>query len=137
MPPRSRKRKQNQTTLEDGGVVRHLTDPQSAVGKQLKIPGSFWNWGSPQERAANENKQFSCVVHEYAALHKFAGNATAQGMQLEVLDDAGIGTTEMLWVRYPVPFLTHFYESNTELDPNHQAIVPQPAAAAANPTAAR
>ena len=67
-------------------------------------------------------------VHEYAALHRFAGNSTAQGMQVEVMDDAGIGTSEMLWVRYPVPFLTHFYELNAELDPNHQVVIPQHAA---------
>ena len=38
-------------------------------------------------------------------------------MDVEVLDDAGI------WVRYPVPFLTHFYELNAEPDRNHQAVI--------------
>ena len=43
---RSKKRKQNQSTLEDGGVVQHLSDPQSAVGKhsdsRIKSPGIYF-----------------------------------------------------------------------------------------------
>jgi hypothetical protein len=37
-------------------------------------------------------------------------------VDVEVLDDAGI------WVRYPVPFLTHSHELNAEPDRNHQAV---------------
>ena len=83
------------------GVLPPLKKPTSAIGKTLHIPGSWWHGEDPK-------KMCEATVTEFDAVHRFSGSVSS-AMELTV--DGDIST---YWMKYPMPFLEHWYKSHPQ-----------------------
>ena len=88
---------------------------EMCVGRQIKVPGSYWKGRMSNEEA---NSQYLCTVREYHALHKWdAGGTPSQAMELQEMGVDGQGSREtggsasdhVFFMKYPMPFLQHWY----------------------------
>ena len=71
MPPKANKA--SQKALTSAGFRPLLSKTTVAVGKYCSVPGKFWD-GCP---SADKEKQYKCIVVEFAAMHDFGGGRNA------------------------------------------------------------
>ena len=71
---------------------------EMCVGRQIKVPGSYWKGHMSNEEA---NSLYLCTVRDYHALHKWdAGGTPSQAMELQEMGVDGQGLEEVYFVGY-------------------------------------
>ena len=99
-----------------------LKRPCEHLGKQVAIPGSFWEGRlSDEERKTN----YLCTIRDFELIHKWDdARPPSNAMQLQEMGEGGEGSLEhgdasgeIFWVPYPTPFLKHFYDTFPDLMP--------------------
>ena len=95
-----------------------LAKPLEVIGEQIKVPGDYWEGARGALPAEEASMHYMCTVIEYSALQKFHGGATSVAFQVQEMGETGTGSLEpgvasgeVFWMRYPLPFLTYFYDT--------------------------
>ena len=83
-------------------VAWPLVDARANTGKDVHIPGHFWN----NCAKGDEEKLFPSTILDYSALHSFISGPPSQAVCC-----VEKGTGERFWIRYPVPFLDFWYST--------------------------
>ena len=66
-----------------------LKKPAEQIGKQIKVPGAFWEGNmTPEEKAL----EYQCTIRSYEALHKFPGGGVGQAFELQEMQMGVNGT---------------------------------------------
>ena len=58
-----------------------LKKPGDHVGKQIEVPGSFWQG---RQSAEEKNTLYKCTIREYKALHTYHDKSVGQGIDQEM-----------------------------------------------------
>jgi hypothetical protein len=66
-----------------------LKKPAEQIGKQIKVPGAFWEGNMTPEEMALE---YQCTIRSYEALHKFPGGGVGQAFELQEMGVNGAGS---------------------------------------------
>ena len=122
--PRAKKRlplQQGTLAVEQYSLLKK---PLDLLGKQIEMPGSFW-----QGRVSVEEREtaYKCTIIDFSLAHKFAPDAVpTQAFRLQEMGVDGSGSLEKsdlestkFWCSYPMPFLRHYYDTFPEEDPKH------------------
>lgn len=105
-----------QKTLSGHDFTRYpmLKKPLEVIGKQLRVPGSFWD-NCP---AAQMDLQYKCTIREYSLLHRFTVGPPQAAFQMQEMGERGTGSLELgdssgevFWMKYPSPFLSYYYQT--------------------------
>ena len=124
----AKSRAKKQVPLRQGalGVEQHvlLKKPLDHLGKQIEMPGSFW-----QGRMSVDEREtvYKCTIIDFSLAHKFSPDAVpTQAFRLQEMGVDGTGSLEKsdlestkFWCSYPMPFLRHYYETFPEEDLKH------------------
>ena len=98
-----------------------LKKPMDHLGKQINVPGSFWQGRMlPEER----DKVYKCTIVDFSLAHKFAPDSSprkAFKMQEMGIDCTGSHeesdlASTMYWIDYPMPFLSFYYDTFPAVD---------------------
>ena len=111
--------KARQTSMADTAHPL-LKKPSDHFGKQIKLPGSFWQG---RMTAEEKKKTYLCTVREFELIHRWEdGRSPSNAFQLQEMGEAGEGSLEhgdasgeIFWMSYPMPFLKYFYDTFPEL----------------------
>ena len=110
MTPKPPKRTK-QSSITSMGFPLLQKPAEMCVGRQIKVPGSYWKGRMSNEEA---NSLYLCTVREYHALHKWdAGGTPSQAMELQEMGVDGQGSREtggsssdrIFFMKYPMSFL--------------------------------
>ena len=81
---------------------------------------------------------------QFSAVHQFADGHKAAAFQLQEMGESGTGSIEhgdasgdIFWLQYPVPFLTHYYNTFPEMLPVEMRPTQSGSAAVPAPSATR
>lgn len=112
--PRKKKVKLHQVQLEDRNVLPLLKNLMGEVGKCLDVPGTAWGSACP---AGDDKKIFKCTIVDIRLMRKFdegkKEESISDGIQLTEMGVDGTGGNSVnFWMKYPLPFLSHFYKSH-------------------------
>lgn len=114
-----------QVSLEEVNMLPLLKKPLEMIGKEVLVPGS--HWGDSCTNARDKNRKFVCVVMDFCLTHRFEQNetpCTAFKLHEMGVDGTG-GNSEPFWMKYPMPFLTFYYETfPDELQQRRTAVPP-------------
>ena len=119
MPPKRKSTKKQQPITEL--ALPLLKRPLEQIGKQINVPGSFWNGRmSTDERST----LYKCTVRDFTHTHKFSGEqAPRAAFELQEMCVTGTGITEqgdssgeIFCMPYPT-FLGFFYKTFPEMMP--------------------
>jgi hypothetical protein len=107
-------------------ILPTLHRPASAIGRQIKVPGSYWE-GRMSE--AEKQTMYTCNVLEFDAAHKFDNLDRQAAFLVKEMGVDGRGSLEIVeaepfWVKYPSRFLEFFYAANPDDLP--EALRPEP-----------
>ena len=104
MSPKPPKRTK-QSAITSMGFPLLQKPAEMCVGRQIKVPGSYWKGCMSNEEA---NSLYLCTVREYHALHKWdAGGTPSQAMELqEVGVDGQVRFRSHIFYEVPDAFLT-------------------------------
>ena len=99
-----------------------LKKPCEHFGKQVAIPGSFW-----QGRMSEDERKtkYLCTIRDFELIHKWDdGRPPTNAIQLQEMGEGGEGSLEhgdasgeIFWVPYPTPFLKFFYDTFPDMMP--------------------
>ena len=101
-----------QVGLKDVGHLTLLKKPHEQSGKIINVPGSHWGASCAN---ADKNKLFKVTVLDHSLAHRDGEDEDSvpyEAMQLQEMgvDNSG-GTSDPFWMRYPMPFLTFYYDT--------------------------
>ncbi len=93
-----------------------VKNPMEHLGKQLNVPGSFWQGHMSEDE---QDKIYKCTIVDFSLAQKVAPNSSPR-MAFKV-QEMGIDSTgshknsdlasTMYWIDYPMPFLRFFYDT--------------------------
>ena len=91
-----------------------LKRPMEAIGKQISVPGSYW-----EGRQTDDEKQtlYKCTVRDFSLAHKFSPQQPpVAAVSLQEMGVDGTGSTELgdassevFWMPYVPTFLQYYY----------------------------
>lgn len=97
-----------------------LKKPHEHLGKQVEVPGSFWEGRmSAEERV----QKYKCTILNFDAIHRWPSTCNSkkppsQAFELKEMGATGTGSLELgdssgdvFWMSYPHPFLTYYYDT--------------------------
>ena len=123
MAPKKKAAARKQSAL---AVEQHtlLKKPLDHLGKQLDIPGSFWQGRMTEEERA---KIYKCTILDFSLLHRSSPEAVpTQAFRMQEMGADGKGSLETsdlestkFWIEYPMPFLKYYYATFPSEDPKH------------------
>ena len=117
MAPKRASKQQQQLNVDQ---FKLLKTPMDHLGKQINVPGSFWEGRMlPDERA----KVYKCTIVDFSLAHKFAPDSSPRkAFKMQEMGIDGTGSHEksdlastMYWIDYPLPFLRFYYNTFPEL----------------------
>ena len=118
MAPKRASKQQQQLNVDQ---FKLLKKPMDHLGKQINVPGSFWQGRMlPEER----DKVYKCTIVDFSLAHKFAPDSSprkAFKMQEMGIDGTGSHeesdlTSTMYWIDYQLPFLRFYYNTFPAVD---------------------
>ena len=70
-----RKKKPTATQLTDHAFTKYpcLSKPLEVIGKQIKVPGDYWESPSGAPLTEERTLEYMCTAVEFDALHTFPG----------------------------------------------------------------
>ena len=90
-PKRTATKSSTQKQLECSTRCRPEETSAEQIGKQIKVPGAFWEGNmTPEEKAL----EYQCTIRSYEALHKFPGGGVGQAFELQEMGVNGTGSLE-------------------------------------------
>ena len=99
-----------------------IKKPLEQIGKQVHIPGSFWQGNQTAEERTST--KYKCTVRDFTLHHKFPSSLVAEpGWELQEMGITGTGSTEqgdssgeIFWMTNQV-FLGFYYETFPDMMP--------------------
>ena len=89
------KKKTVQSSITSMGFPLLQKPGEMCVGRQIGVPGKFWNFNRGRMSEEEAATLFKCTVRGFHALHKWAGGgAPSQAMELQEMGVDGQGSTE-------------------------------------------
>ncbi|KAL1515242.1 hypothetical protein AB1Y20_001876 [Prymnesium parvum] len=90
-------------------VMPLLKKPHENIGKQVKVPGAFWEGNMTEEE---KETKYLCTIKRFEAIHMWPGNQPpSQAFELQEMGVTGTGSLEhgdssgeCFWLMYPQPF---------------------------------
>jgi hypothetical protein len=122
MPPRKLPKANKQPMITT--VARPLIKPAQHIGKQIAVPGSFWEG---RMDVHEKETKYMCTIREYKAAYKWgsaSNSPVTQAIELQEMGPEGRGSLEqgdasgeIFHMVYPEPFLQYFYDTFPEQMP--------------------
>ena len=118
MAPKRASKQQQQLNVDQ---FKLLKKPMDHLGKQINVPGSFWQSHMlPDER----DKVYKCTIVDFSLTHKFAPDSSPRkAFKMQEMGIDGTGSHEesdlastMYWIDYPMPFLSFYYDTFPAVD---------------------
>ena len=118
MAPKRASKQQQQLNVDQ---FKLLKKPMDHLGKQINVPGSFWQGRMlPEER----DKVYKCTTVDFSLAHKFAPDSSPRkAFKMQEMGIDGTGRHEesdlastMYWIDYPMPFLSFYYDTFPAVD---------------------
>ena len=118
MAPKRASKQQQQLNVDQ---FKLLKKPMDHLGKQINVPGSFWQGRMlPEER----DKVYKCTIVDFSLAHKFAPDSSPRmAFKMQEMGIDGTGSHEesdlastMYWIDYPMPFLSFYYDTFPAVD---------------------
>ena len=118
MAPKRASKQQQQLNVDQ---FKLLKKPMDHLGKQINVPGSFWQDRMlPEER----DKVYKCTIVDFSLVHKFAPDSSPRkAFKMQEMGIDGTGSHEesdlastMYWIDYPMPFLSFYYDTFPAVD---------------------
>ena len=118
MAPKRASKQQQQLNVDQ---FKLLKKPMDHLGKQINVPGSFWQGRMlPEER----DKVYKCTIVDFSLVHKFAPDSSPRkAFKMQEMGIDGTGSHEesdlastMYWIDYPLPFLRFYYDTFPAVD---------------------
>jgi hypothetical protein len=118
MTPKRASKQQQQLNVDQ---FKLLKKPMDHLGKQINVPGSFWQGRMlPEERY----KVYKCTIVDFSLAHKFAPDSSPRmAFKMQEMGIDGTGSHEasdlastMYWIDYPMPFLSFYYDTFPAVD---------------------
>ena len=116
-----------------------LKKPMEHLGKQLNVPGSFWQGRMSEDE---RDKIYKCTIVDFSLAQKVAPNSSPRmAFKVQEMGIDGTGSHEhsdlastMYWIDYPMPFLRFFYDTFPAVDGGSAgaAVVVEPERAGGN-----
>jgi hypothetical protein len=108
-----------QASLTDVGGLPLLKKPHEKIGKTVGVVGSHWGSACPP---SDKNKTFQCTVLDHSLAHRDERDddddddtpqqPPYQAFQLQEMGVDGTGgNSDPFWMKYPLPFLTFWYQT--------------------------
>ena len=96
-----------------------LKKPLEAVGKQIELPGSYWQLGRGRMSEEESATKFKCAIRDFSFSQRVPGEPTpVKAFQLQEMGETGSGSLEegdasgeIWWMKYPYPFLEYYYDT--------------------------
>ena len=117
-PKRPGSKQQQQLNVDQYTLLKK---PMEHLGKQLNVPGSFWQGHMSEDE---RDKIYKCTIIDFSLAQKVAPNSSPR-MAFKV-QEMGIDCTgshensdlasTMYWIGYPMPFLRFFYDTFPAVD---------------------
>ena len=113
------KRKQT-TQAKQTSITAHalptLKKPMEAIGKQIDVPGSYWEG---RQTADEKENLYKCTVRDFSLAHKFSPQQPpVAAVSLQEMGVDGTGSTELgdasgeiFWMQYVPTFLAYYYDT--------------------------
>jgi len=98
-----------------------LKKPMEHLGKQLNVPGSFWQGRMSEDE---RDKIYKCTIVDFSLAQKVAPTSSPRmAFKVQEMGIDGTGSHEhsdlastMYWIGYPMPFLRFFYDTFPAVD---------------------
>jgi hypothetical protein len=115
------KRASKQQQLLNVDQYTLLKKPMEHLGKQLNVPGSFWQGRMSEDE---RDKIYKCTIVDFSLAQKVAPNSSPRvAFKVQEMGINGTGSHEnsglastMYWIDYPMPFLRFFYDTFPTVD---------------------
>lgn len=113
------KQRSHQPTITTSALPL-LKKPHEHLGKQVEVPGSFWEGRMTAEELA---LKYKCTIVNFDAIHRWPPTITSekppsQAFELKEMGPEGTGSLELgdssgelFWMSYPHPFLMYYYDT--------------------------
>ena len=118
MAPKRASKQQQQLNVDQ---FKLLKKPMDHLGKQINVPGSFWEGRMLQDE---RDKVYKCTIVDFSLANKFAPDSSPR--KAFKLQEMGIDCTgsheesdlasTMYWIDYPLPFLRFYYDTFPAVD---------------------
>jgi hypothetical protein len=117
MAPKRASKQQQQLNVDQ---FKLLKKPMDHLGKQINVPGSFWQGRMlPDER----DNVYKCTIIDFSLANKFALDSSPRmAFNMQEMGIDGTGSHEqsdlastMYWIDYPLPFLRFYYDTFQQL----------------------
>jgi hypothetical protein len=118
MAPKRASKQQQQLNVDQ---FKLLKKPMDHLGKQINVPGSFWEGRMLQDE---RDKVYKCTIVDFSLAHKFAPDSSPRNaFKMQEMGIDGTGSHEesdlastMYWIDYPLPFLRFYYNTFPAVD---------------------
>ena len=117
-PKRPGSKQQQQLNVDQYTLLKK---PMEHLGKQLNVPGSFWQGRMSEDE---RDKIYKCTIVDFSLAQKVAPNSSPRmAFKVQEMGIDGTGSHEhsdlastMYWIGYPIPFLRFFYDTFPAVD---------------------
>ena len=118
MAPKRASKQQQQLNVDQYTLLKK---PMEHLGKQLNVPGSFWQGRMSEDE---RDKIYKCTIVDFSLAQKVAPNSSPRmAFKVQEMGIDGTGSHEnsdlastMYWIDYPMPFLRFFYDTFPAVD---------------------
>ena len=118
MAPKRASKQQQQLNVDQ---FKLLKKPMDHLGKQINVPGSFWEGRMLQDEC---DKVYKCTIINFSLTHMFAPDSSPrkafkmQEMGIYIMGrhkESDLVST-MYWIDYQLPFLHFYYDTFPAVD---------------------
>ena len=118
MAPKRASKQQQQLNVDQYTLLKK---PMEHLGKQLNVPGSFWQGRMSEDE---RDKIYKCTIVDFSLAQKVAPTSSPRmAFKVQEMGIDGTGSHEhsdlastMYWIGYPMPFLRFFYDTFPAVD---------------------
>jgi len=118
MVPKRTSKQQQQLNVDQYTLLKK---PMEHLGKQLNVPGSFWQGRMSEDE---RDKIYKCTIVDFSLAQKVAPTSSPRmAFKVQEMGIDGTGSHEhsdlastMYWIGYPMPFLRFFYDTFPAVD---------------------
>ena len=90
----AKKKKARQVPIQDE-MLPLLKKPFEQVGKQVEIPGEYWQLASGRMSQTEMNTKFKCTIRDFSYAQVVRGDSTpVKALQLQEMGETGTGSVE-------------------------------------------
>ena len=117
----SQESKQAAAATQRGSVQTAQEADGHHLGKQINVPGSFWQGRMSEDE---QDKIYKCTIVDFSLAQKVAPTSSPRmAFKMQEMGIDGTGSHEesdlastMYWIDYPLPFLRFYYNTFPAVD---------------------